>query len=236
MYIDTKSIVLKEGDGRIRFELVMDNRILRNLIEETFYTFINETEENSNNALKNIELLQKYYDLKDIIVECIDRFLYSIINDFGYEVDKIESRIEKLEMLTKMSLEEMIRNFKVRDLANYIKFCNRYKGKYSDVFVDKLNKEIIDEVLIEMEAVWDNFKIGRGEVFYYIIYILVNLCEMKDKLTEENINKIQKFLLSHNIEHIINRRIKKDEHLNYIKAILSFLPDEIKGKYVAYFL
>jgi hypothetical protein len=87
-----------------------------------------------------------------------------------------------------------------------------------------------------MEAVWDNFKIGRGEVFYYIIYILVNLCEMKDKLTEENINKIQKFLLSHNIEHIINRRIKKDEHLNYIKAILSFLPDEIKGKYVAYFL
>jgi hypothetical protein len=241
MFINEKYIILKEEGGRLKIELEASSDIIKDIIEVIFTEF----DYNEENALKKIELLKKCcYDLtKTTIVKCIDRKIFNIINDFDFyehRLDRLENIIENLEILSKMfeiSLEEMIRNVEVIDLLNYIKICKLYEGKYSYVFVEELNKNIIDKVLRYFEDEWESFcKISRGGIFNTIANILICLYEIKDKLTEENINKIKNFLLSHSIEHIINRRIKKSEHLGYIKAILSFLPDEIKGKYVVYFL
>jgi hypothetical protein len=240
MYINEEYIILKEEDGRLKIELETRKDIIEGIIENVFSEFLSE---NKENALKKLELLKKCYNLtKMTIIKCIDLKICDIIRDFNfyeYYLDRLEKIIENLEILSKMfeiSLEGMIRNVEVLDLVNYIKICKLYKGKYSYVFVEELNKRIIDKVLRYFEVEWESFKIGRGRIFYEIIDIFKNLYELKDILTEENINKIQKFLLSKNVERIISRRIKKKEHLDYIKAILSFLPDEIKGKYLVYFL
>jgi hypothetical protein len=87
-----------------------------------------------------------------------------------------------------------------------------------------------------LEEDWKDFKRGRGYYFEIVKELLLNLSELKDLLNDESSKKIQNFLLSHNIERFISRRIKKANHINYIKVILDFLPDEIKGKYLVYFL
>jgi hypothetical protein len=246
MFINEKYIILKEEDGRLKIELEASNDIVKSIIENTFREFLDFNEENKKNALKKIELLQKccYNLTKTTIIECIDENIFNIIRDFNYyyeyNLDKLENVIEKLEILSKMfeiSLEGMIRNVEVQNFENYIKICKLYEGKYSYVFVEELNKNIINKILECFDIEWESFsKISRGRVFNKIADILICLYEVKDKLTEENVNKIKNFLLSKNVEPIINRRIKRDGHLDYIKAILSFLPDEIKGKYVVYFL
>lgn len=109
---------------------------------------------------------------------------------------------------------------------------------FLDLVREKLNdRHSFENILETLANAWKIIermrKIYRAkEEIEFIGY----LWKLKNFLTDENYEKIMNFFMSRNAEKLIKRRIKKEEHHEYIKYVLEFLPKEIADKYNNYIL
>jgi hypothetical protein len=259
--VKLKDIKVNKVNNEVKIEIVSDE-IKKDIAEEYFLDFLNnrniESLENAItidkdyvknfiikvvrrnisknyidgdfcfNLLENLDIIEKVFEInikeyikntiKDVELELKPQLLIKVFEKFEYSKESIKEIMEKLMVF-----------------YNWIYYLVELKKLYPQLASLILN-EHIDNILKHLEYYLEDLQIGRGCYFDYAKNFFLELSELKDLLNDKNMKKIQNFLLSNDIESLISRRIENKSHIDYIKAILSFLPDEIKGKYVAYFL
>jgi hypothetical protein len=203
-------------------EKVNNNILTRTYIDDSFCFEI----------LNNLDIIEKVLEisLKEKIRETIKSretelkpyLLIKVFEKFNYSEEEIK----------KITSEIIDKSY----LSTTIEYFVELKKLYPQL-TSLLLDEHIDKILNNLkEEYWEDFYKGRGYYFDIAKNLFLEFSQLKDLLNDESKKKIQKFLLSNNVEKIITRRIKKANHIDCIKVILDFLPDEIKGKYLVYFL
>jgi hypothetical protein len=209
----------------------LKNYILQKVKEEISKAYINN--EFFFKLLKNLDTIEKKLEvfLREEIKERIKgeeiklnpNLLIKVFEELGYDEEKRKEIIRET-----LKFESY--------LTDYLEYCIEFRKFYPELVSEILNKDI-DKLLGKLKNYWRGFYFtGRGWEWEEGRDFFLKISELKDLLNDESREKIQKFLLFYNIEDLIKRRIKNDGHRDYIKVIIDFLPDEMKRKYLVYFL
>jgi len=185
--------------------------------------------------LNNLDTIEKklQINLRDKVKEVIEKnrgrldpeVLLKTFEILNYDEQKREEIIRKyLEAINEIDISILVRS------------CDILKNVYPDIVYEVLNNKM-KKIFEELNRLWYSFYyIGKGWEFEEVKEIFLEIVKVKDLLSAENKAILSGFLLSNNIDKLIKKRIKKDKHNEYIKAILEFLPQEMKTKYIVYLL
>jgi len=184
--------------------------------------------------LDNSDIIQKRLnlDLKNEIRKALKNRELGLEPETLLKIFKhLEYPKEHQEELVRKMLETVIK----KDYLSLETF-SFFKEYYPKIVSDVLNQNM-DKVLISLKRYWDGFdKIGRGYEFLLVKNSFLEISKLKDLINKDNTKKIQDFLVNYGIEEVIKRRVRKGKHLDYIKAIAEFLPDEMKKKVLVYLI
>jgi hypothetical protein len=263
--VELEHIKVNKVNNEVKVEII-DDGIKKKIAEKYFYDFLeNSNIKSLENAilLTDKDYIKNFISEEvkyKILTYLDDRFCFQILNNLDiiekvFEIsikEKIGKKIKGgecelepyllVKVFEKFSYsEEEIKKIisEIIDksyLSETIEYFVELKKLYPR-FASLLLNEHIDKILNDLkEGYWEDFCKGRGYYFDITKNLFLEFSQLKDLLNDESREKIQKFLLSNDIEKIITRRIKKANHIDCIKVILDFLPDKIKGKYLVYFL
>jgi len=175
-----------------------------------------------------------------------------IKENFKYFADSMDLSPEEIyEIARQLGLESELEKYLSDRIIN-----GSFHGKEIEEEVSGMLKEALFFAKIYPDAVKRFTTIKANYVLealnYYISYIekgrglfirefgrnIVFVERLKDFLSDEKIQEIQDKLVE-NIEvirKIVKRRSKLEDHQPYLKAIMSFLPDEYKTQLISYFI
>ena len=126
-----------------------------------------------------------------------------------------------------------------------------YEKNIEDIIqLSQINKELVKKAVSKnfdtyiLNTIKINFGdfcgLGRGRYFEKVRdrIIAIDILHENGLLEEECIKKFKEFI-SENLEKInklIKRRIKKENHQDYIKVLIKFLPPEFQIDYISFFI
>jgi len=144
--------------------------------------------------------------------------------------------------------KELVITEKVKDLLDGY---YDYEKDIEDIIqLSQIDKELVKKVVSKnfdfyilntIKINFDDFcELGRGRYFEKVRdrIIAIDILHENGLLEEECIKKFKEFI-SENLEKInklIKRRIKKENHQDYIKVLIKFLPPEFQIDYISFFI
>ena len=193
------------------------------------------------NRFKSVEIFVN--DLREFFKEKVmkaRRLISSTIDDIENFSDLIELKEEERKRLVALRFLEMFRiSFSGDDRINEIlRIINKYPNITQYEFEKGITLgKIIDKEIKKFSMI--DFEKGRGYYFEENVDYIRKFCAIKEILTKEQLKRIQNTILSigeENLRDIIKRRVSKENHRQYIKNLISLLPEKLKNELAVYII
>jgi hypothetical protein len=187
---------------------------------------------------ENFDVLEKF-GIEDIIR---DNFEHIVVNK-KVNADKLVeiSKRLKIEDKLKEGLRERLFHMLVFYAEDAIKdtlFFYTFDEFRS--IVEKFINSVVDDFVRDFEQTYfiEGVRIGRGYYLEKFNNKIIFLAGIKSIMSRDKISILQNTLMRHLslIEKMIKNRAKKEHHVNYLKAVVSLLPDSEQKKFIHYFL
>jgi len=225
-------IVFEEGDITAYFIkdiLGYELDIINLMNKETIAKFLKIL--NTGDIKFYIELFKRLNDneLKDIIR---DRLKDIDAEDFTIDISDLIEIYKENIIEKEIALLLIYRKLKNSSISNLIEVIKSGLGEH---FKEFINTEAFENVYTTLKNSFTDVMRRRYTRDTEIIeeyFGFLALAKRTNLLTEENIMRIQKFLMSSGIEDIIKRRIKNEKYHELLMNILEFLPN--LSKYANY--
>jgi len=225
-------IVFEEGDITayfIRDILGYELELIKFINKETIAKFLKTL--NTSDIKFYIELFKRLNDneLKDMVRSKLkDIDVESPLIDIDDLIEIYKENIIEREIM----LELIYRKLKKSSIGDLIEVIKNGLGEHFKEFInteafEKVYRTLVYNFTSTMKKRYTSDTEIIEEYFKFL-----SLAKNSKLLTEENIMRIQKFLMSSGIEDIIKRRMKKEKYHELLMNILEFLPN--LSKYANY--
>jgi len=228
-------VFLNEGKKELldKALIILDDKEIGEIVRELTYL-----EHSAGWLMKgladNLKLFEKYVpELKERIKE-----------NFKYFFDELSAE-EIFEIAQKVNGEENLKCY-ILDRIKYLRSIDTLKKEvsfFSKIYPDIIKKLAEEKVAELLDMLSDGYLLeelnkGRGSYLGSFIRVVILVEQLKDFISDKKAKMLQKALLAHIdlIRKVVKRRSKLEHHYQYLKAMVSLLPDEYKKEFIPYFI